>query len=164
MGFTCSVCGAVHDDRLLDVRLGLPDDIHALSAEERGRRTRLDDDFAVLDDRRFFVRGLLELPIPELGDRFGYGAWVEVGRRHFRKLMTRWHEPEQFGPVDGVLANELAPYARTTGLAVTLRATTPDRLPAIELAETGHPLLADQRRGITATRSDELAAVVLHPV
>lgn len=164
MGFTCSVCGGYHDRRLLDIRLGLPDDLHALAEDERSRRARLEDDFAVLDDARWFVRGLLELPIPELGDRFAYGAWVEVTPADFRELHARWHDPAQFAPVAGALANELAPYAATTGLGVTLRATTADRLPAIELADGGHPLIRDSRAGITAARADELAAVVRHPV
>ena len=164
MGFTCSVCGEHHDDRLLDIRLGLPDDIHALPAEERERRALVDDDFAVLDGRRFFVRGLLELPIPELGGRFGYGTWVEVREPEFGELRRRWHDPEQFEPVDCAVANELAPYRATTGLGATLRATTPDRLPTVELADGDHPLIGDQRSGITAARSDELASVVLHPV
>jgi len=59
MPFVCSVCGERHDERLLDIRLGLPHDIHRLDADARARRAWLADDFAVLDDERFFVRGLL---------------------------------------------------------------------------------------------------------
>lgn len=162
MGFTCSVCGRFHDERMLDIRMGLPDDIHALAEDERDERVWLSEDFAVLDDERFFVRGLLELPIPELDDRFAYGAWVEVTMRDFRKVTKRWTDPEQFAPVAAVLANELSPYRSTTWLRAELRPTTPDQLPAIELADGEHPLIQDQRQGITAARSDELAAVVLH--
>jgi hypothetical protein len=162
VGFTCSVCGRFHDERMLDIRMGLPDDIHALPEDEREERVWLSEDFAVLDDERFFVRGLLELPIPELGDRFAYGAWVEVALQDFGKLMKRWTDPKQFTPVAVVLANELSPYRSTTWLRAELRPTTPDQLPAIELADGEHPLIQDQRRGITAARSDELAAVVLH--
>lgn len=162
MPFTCSVCGERHDERLLDIRLGLPDAVHTLDGGERAARTWLGDDFAVLDDARFFVRGLLELPLPELGDRFAYGAWVEVQMPEFRELLRSWHEPEQFAPVPCALANELAPYRDTTGLAATLRATSLDRLPAIELHDAPHRLVAEQRRGIDGRRADELAAVVAH--
>jgi hypothetical protein len=162
VGFTCSVCGEFHDRRLLDIRLALPDEIHTLAEAERTRRAYVEDDFAVLDDACFFVRGLLEVPIPELGERFAYGAWVEVPAAAFRELHAKWHDPEQFAPVAGALANELAPYAATAGLAATLRATTADRLPAIELADGGHPLIRDARSGIGAARADELAAVVGH--
>ena len=162
MAFTCSVCGQDHDERLLDIRLGLPGDIHGLDPEERTQRAWLADDFAVLDDRRFFVRGLLELPIPSIGNRFAYGTWCEVAMPDFQELMRRWHSDEQFAPVQCVLANELDPYRDTTGLSATLHATSPDKLPTVELEDSPHELALDQRAGITVGRSDELAAVVLH--
>ena len=164
MPFVCSVCGEHHDERLLDIRLGLPHVIHALDADERARRAWLADDFAVLDDERFFVRGLLELPIPGLDNRFAYGTWVEVSMPDFQELMRRWHDEAQFEAVECTVANELEPYPETLGLGGTLRATAPDRLPAVELADAPHELVRAQRQGISVGRSDELAAVVLHPL
>jgi hypothetical protein len=160
--FTCSVCGQHHDERLLDIRLGLPHDIHRLDTDERARRTWLAEDFAVLDDSRFFVRGLLELPIPELESRFAYGTWCEVEMPDFQELMRHWRDEGQFAPVDCVVANELEPYRDTIGLPATLHATSPEKLPTVDLGDAPHTLVHDQREGITAGRSDELAAVVLH--
>ena len=162
MPFVCSVCGEHHDQRLLDIRLGLPHVIHLLDADARTHRAWLADDFAVLDDERFFVRGLLELPIPGLDDRFAYGSWVEVSMPDFQELMRHWHDDEQFDPVECTVANELEPYRDTLGLHAMLRATAPDRLPAIELAAAAHDLVDAQRRGISVGRSDELAAAVHH--
>jgi hypothetical protein len=164
MPFVCSVCGEHHDERLLDIRLGLPHVIHVLDADARTRRAWLADDFAVLDDSRFFVRGLLELPIPELDGRFAYGSWVEVSMPDFQELMRHWHDEEQFQPVECTVANELEPYRDTVGLRARLRATAPDKLPAIELAAAPHELVEAQRHGISLDRSDELAAAVLHRV
>jgi hypothetical protein len=164
VAFTCSVCGERHAEELRDIRLGLPDDIHALDAQERSSRAWLADDFAVLDERRFFVRGLLELPIPEDGGRFGYGTWVEVPAGTFRRLLERWHSPTQFDPVPVVLANELAPYHETTLLEATLLPVSADKLPLVELAESAHPLARAQREGISVERSRELASVVAHSV
>jgi hypothetical protein len=159
VGFTCSVCGRYHDERMLDIRADLPDAIFRVA--DRGRAW-IADDFAVLDDEHFYVRGLLEVPIPELDDRFAYGAWLEVVRADFTELMGRWRDESQFDPVHGYLANELEPYRATLGLGATLRPTTPDKLPLIELDEGQHELVREQRTGITVGRSDELAAVVLH--
>ncbi|MDX6485282.1 MAG: hypothetical protein QOF43_435 [Gaiellaceae bacterium] len=162
MGFVCSVCGEFHDERMLDIRLGLPDAIHALTDEEREKRAWLSDDFAVLDDEHFYVRGLLDIPIPELEARFGYGIWAEVTQEEFLQLMGRWNDPVQPEPLEAVLANELSPYAGTAGLRVLFRPVSADRLPAVTLLDADHELVADQQRGISATRSDELAATVLH--
>lgn len=162
MGFVCSVCGEFHADRMLDIRLSLPEPIFALDDDERRARAWLADDFAVLDESRFFVRGLLELPIPELETRFGYGTWVEVSGDEFRQLLEHWQDPDQFPPVEGTLANELAPYRGTEGLRATLRPVSVDSLPSVTLDDAAHPLVGDQQDGISADRSDELAATVLH--
>ena len=80
----------------------------------------------------------------------------------FQELMRHWLDDEQFDPVECTVANELEPYRDTLGLHAMLRATAPDRLPAIELAAAAHDLVDAQRRGISVGRSDELAAAVLH--
>jgi hypothetical protein len=162
MGFVCSVCGDFHAERLLDIRLSLPDPIFALADDEREARAWLADDFAVLDEERFFVRGLLELPIPELETRFGYGTWVEIESKEFQQLLEHWEDPEQFPPVEGTVANELAPYTGTEGLRATLSPVSVETLPSVKLDDAAHPLVADQQAGISADRSDELAATVLH--
>jgi hypothetical protein len=162
MGFVCSVCGEVHAARMLDIRMELPDPIYELPDGERERRTWLADDFAVLDDSRFFVRGLLEIPIPELRENFGYGVWAEIEQEQFTHLLERWGNPDQFDPFEAALANELTPYAGTAGLRAELRPVSVDKLPTIRLLETEHELVADQRRGISVRRSDELAALAQH--
>ena len=162
MGYVCSVCGDYHAERLLDVRLGLPDPIYALTASEREARARLADDFATLDGAQFYVRGLLELPIIALGTSFGYGVWVEVDRRRFTHVLGRWTSPEQFEPFRGALANELDPYTNTLGLATISSAVSADSLPTVTIVDTDHELARDQREGITVERADELASSVLH--
>ena len=48
MGYTCSVCGEYHDELMLDIRLGLPDDVFALSEDERERATEHGEDWCIL--------------------------------------------------------------------------------------------------------------------
>jgi hypothetical protein len=149
---------------MLDIRFGLPDSIHDLNNDERDRRAWLTEDFAVLDDSRFYVRGLLEIPIPELEARFGYGVWLEVEQPDFAELLEHWKDPEQsgFAPTPGRLANEVAPYIATNGLPALLQPIAADLLPVVEVLDSAHPLALDQRDGITAPESDRLAATVLH--
>ena len=162
LGFVCSVCGELHAERMLDIRLTLPEPIFSLDEEARAARAWLADDFAVLDEERFFVRGLLELPIPELETRFAYGTWVEVSSGEFGRLLEHWQDPDQFHAAEGTVANELTPYVGTTGLSATLDPVSVDTLPSVTLADADHPLVADQQAGISAGRSDELAATGLH--
>jgi hypothetical protein len=164
MGFTCSVCGGYHEERMLDVRLTLPGPIFALDEEERDRRAQISDDMCSLDDGRFFLRGLLEIPIPELHSRFAYGAWVELRQADWQRAVRLWDDPAgmEEPPFSGYLTDDLAPYAATSGLAALLQLEEVDRVPSIEVVDRSHPLGRDQLHGITIARSDELAAVVLH--
>jgi hypothetical protein len=163
-GFTCSVCGEYHAERLLDIRMGLPDPIFELGDADRARRAWVGDDSAVLDENRFFVRGLLQLPIPELENAFGYGVWAEVSGDDWLQLGKLWRDERQAEapPFAGSLANELEPYERTLGLPLSLQLVSLERLPAVHLAEAPHSLVADQRHGITVERAEQLAATVQH--
>jgi hypothetical protein len=165
VGFTCSVCGEAHAGETRDVRLGLPQPIFRLDDEERLRRAWVEDDFAVLRDEsgdRHFVRGLLELPIPEEEGRFGYGSWIEVSSDDVVARGELWHDDEGWRsePFAGTLANELGPYFATEGLSVRLRLRDVSLLPLVELEDGEHELVRAQRIGISSHRAHELAATV----
>jgi hypothetical protein len=166
MGYTCSVCGEYHDQLMLDIRLGLPDDVFALSDEERERATERGEDWCILHtgDPRFFTRALLEIPVPELETYFGYGVWAELDEAGFDRIRALWDDPSGADepPFAARLANELAPYEATTGLRVLLRLRDVDLLPSAELTDSGHDLVSDQRIGITAAQAQRLAATVAH--
>jgi hypothetical protein len=168
LGFVCSVCGEYHDELMLDIRMGLPEAVFALREEEREYRAEVGEDFAVFDpadgERRYFVRGLLEIPIPELESYFGYGVWIEVDADRFDRLGELWDDERglEEPPFAGKLANELTPYEGTVGLPVMLQLRDVNLLPTVELVETDHLLRAEQRGGISEARAQELAATVLH--
>ena len=166
MGFTCAVCGETHAGETRDIRLGLPQPIFLLDEEERAERARVGDDSAVLEDRgreRFFVRGLLELPIADEEGYFGYGTWVEVSAPDFAALGELWDDEEGWRaePFAGTLANELSPYAFTEGLPVRIRLRDVSLLPLVDLEDGEHELVRAQRHGISGHRAHQLAATVL---
>jgi hypothetical protein len=162
VSFTCEVCGEAHAGELRDIRLGLPQPIFLLDEEERRSRAYVEDDFAVLDDQRYFVRALVELPIYGEDGYFGYGAWVEVTKDDVTALGELWHDEEGWrsDTFPGTLANELSPYAFTEGLPVRIRLREVNLLPLIELEDADHELVRAQRNGISSHRAHDLAATV----
>ncbi len=162
MPFTCEVCGEAHAGELRDLRLGLPQPLCLLDEDERARRAYVEDDFAVLDEKRYFVRALVELPIYGEDGYFGYGAWVEVSRDDVAALGELWHDEEGWrsDPFAGTLANELSPYAFTEGLPVRIRLRDVTLLPVAELEDGEHELVRAQRNGISRHRAHDLAATI----
>jgi hypothetical protein len=168
LGFVCSVCGEYHEELMLDVRMALPEPVFGLPDEERDERAEFGDDSGVFrsaDGREhYYVRGLLEIPIPSLGRYFGYGTWVEVDVPSYARLGDLWNDERGWEepPFAGRLANELAPYEGTFGLPVMLQLRDVELLPTVELVETDHPLRAEQQAGISEARAQELSATVSH--
>ena len=170
VGWVCSVCGRYHEDELLDIRMTLPEAVHRLPPEQRDERAHGGDDRDWCDyvdpaaGARLFVRGLLELPIPERETYFGYGVWVEVAKRDFDRLLELWNDPDGFRapPFAGKLANALDPYREKEGLAVELVLRDVEHLPAVRLVDAEHPLVADQRAGISLADARRLSETVLH--
>ena len=165
MSFTCDVCGEAHAGVTRNIRMGLPQPIFLLDEEERDRRSVVGDDSALLHGQtgdRFFVRGLLELPIAGEDGYFGYGAWIEVSEPDFAALGVLWDDDDGWRsrPVAGTLANELSPYAFTEGLSLQVRLREVELLPLVELDDGEHELVRAQRYGISPHRAHQLAATV----
>ena len=165
MSFTCETCGQTHAGEVRDIRMGLPEPIFHLDEDEREVRARVGDDSAVLaapQGDRYFVRGLLELPIEGDEGYFGYGSWIEVSREDFEALAELWGDDEGWrsGPFAGTVANELAPYFATVGLPAQIKLRDVHLLPLVELEEANHELVRAQQRGISRHRAHELASTV----
>jgi len=161
VGYTCTSCGRYHDEEIRDVRAGLPEEIHRMPEDERERRVVISPsgDFASLDDAdRHFVRALIELPIPDEDDVFGWGVWVRLERGDVADVAASWTDEDAVGSeFSGWLATELAAYGTTEGLPGTLRLRSVDLLPSFHVADARHPLGFEQHEGIGLERARELA-------
>jgi hypothetical protein len=165
VSFTCDTCGQTHSGEVRDIRMSLPEPIFFLDEVDREERAWVGDDSAVLrraEGNRFFVRGLLELPIEGEEGYFGYGSWIEVSQEDFEALRELWHDHDGWRspPFAGTLANELAPYFGTIGLPLQIRLRQVQLLPAVELDDTNHELVRAQQHGISRHRAHELAATL----
>lgn len=56
----------------MDVAFSLPDAIFALPEEQREVRPKTHTGLCSLDDRRYFIRGVVHIPVQALGTSFGW--------------------------------------------------------------------------------------------
>lgn len=157
MGYECSVCGETHED-LPDIGDPRPHYWYALPAEEREGRARLTEDTCVIDDRDFFIRGVLLIPLRggEGDGDFGFGVWVSQKRENFERYVAEYDSAE-IGPFFGWLSTELDYYEESTLNLKTMAHFRGGGLrPTVELEQTEHPLSVDQREGITLARAWEI--------
>ena len=163
--WTCASCGEVHE--------GLPLD-WSLDAPAYWDGARHDDDWLGSDlciwrddggDPAYFVRGVLEIPVVDLGETFRYGVWSSLSERSFTRMVDLWDDPRRIDepPYFGWLSNSLPGYAEPTlNLPAYVVVRALELRPSIELHDGDHPLIREQRDGITVARVREIAEQNLH--
>jgi hypothetical protein len=132
---------------------------------ERERRVELSSDACVIDEKWFFVRGCLEIPVHEHEESFSWGVWCSVSQESFLR------HGELFDQVDrepgesffGWLCSALPGYPDTQQLKTMVRVRPWPTRPFVELERTDHPLAVEQRGGITAAQAREIAERIMHP-
>jgi hypothetical protein len=122
----------------------------------------LTDDFCIIDDKRFFIRGVIELPILGGGGKsLGYAIWAEVSRASFNDYVKAFDDPSAAPPpMVGTFANQLQGFAGTLGQACTVRHRPGPARPQVTLNDARQPMAEAQLRGITLDRLLELYRLV----
>jgi hypothetical protein len=153
----CSVCGRLHSRAESELYFQRPDIVHALSDEERQRRCFQNADLCVLDDKQYFVRGLLPLPVAGRTRPYRIGVWAEVAREVFDRIRELWTDPSQTSEprMSACLANRLPLQPDTLGLRMEIQLTGPTTRPEFFLEAMEHPLYGEQTRGIDEHRALE---------
>ena len=118
--------------------------------------SKLTSDTCVIDDEDFFIRGVIEIPIHDYPENFGFGVWVSQKRENFENYLANF-DSGNIGPFFGWLSTSISYYKDDT---LSLKAMTHFRgqgkRPRIELEPTDHPIFIDQQEGITLKKAWEI--------
>lgn len=162
-GYTCGSCGRRHEDLPLSYRTAAP--AHWTDDLADDPNSELTPDLCVISGRHFFIQGNLEIPILGRGEVFAWGVWVSLSPENFARTTELWDEPgrEAERPHFGWLSTELAGYpVSTLNLKTNVHTRPVGQKPYVEVEPTDHPLAVEQRTGITMTRVQHLAQLLLH--
>jgi hypothetical protein len=165
LGWTCSRCGAEHDGVPLDWAYDRP----VYWEGPRSEDDWLSEDLCTWTDdageRTYFIRGVLHVPIPELGETLGYGVWSSLSESSFERVYELWDNPARVeeDPYFGWLSNTLPGYPDTLSLPLDVVVDEIDKRPSLVLHDGDHLLIEEQRRGITLERVQAIAELNLHP-
>lgn len=161
----CSMCGKVHPIDDIELVFELPDVIHALSESERDTRCDISADVCALDRERFFLRGLLPIPVSGRTTPYNIGVWAEISLDTYRRIYARWSDPDQRDEprLPGALANNLPLQTEDTlGLGVSIQLVGPKSRPKFYVDIHSHPLNREQTRGIDRHRAVEYSSCARH--
>ncbi len=136
----------------------------------RGDGDKLTSDLCVWTDDAgdvaYFVCGLLTLPIVDSEGEFVFGVWSSLSQASFQRVVDLWDDPARVEEPTyfGWLSNGLPGYPPTLNLPANVVTDRLDYRPQIVLHAGEHPLIHEQRDGITSARVQELVELMLHPV
>jgi hypothetical protein len=145
----------------MDVAFAKPADYIAVLDGERDRRCALTTDWCVIDEQRFYIRGILIVPVTDTADEFGWGLWARIGKPAFQRYYELYSadgaaEP----PFRGHLCGEHRGYEGLDGLEVNVQLRSATERPAFTMLRCGHLLYKEQQRGITLHRVHEILATL----
>lgn len=136
-----------------------PDYYAGIPENERAKRVLMDFDLCVIDQKLFFIRGCLDIPVVGTGKIFSWLVWVSLAEKSFQRAIEMWETPgrEAEPPSFGWLSTSLPHYPETLNLKTNVHTKPVGVRPQIELEPTTHPLAVEQRQGMTLERAQSLA-------
>jgi len=162
--FVCNTCGQSHEGVPLSFAADFPDMYAGLSEPDRDTRALISSDQCIVDERFFFIRGCLEIPVHDYSEVFLWGLWAMVKEEVFDEIEDSWEEQgreTRRGPFKARLANSLSVYPETLNLKLRIVLQPVGTRPRFILEEE-HPLATAQRDGISRADAMELCATLLH--
>jgi hypothetical protein len=163
MSWTCHTCGVQHDD--IPLCFGIEAPWHALVPEaEFTQRVELMPDVCVVDEKTFFVRGHIEIPIHDYNEPLAFSVWSSLSEKSFCHMSERWDSPDRAAdaPYFGWLCSPIAYYPSTLHLKLSVQSRPPGFVPLFIVEKSEHPLSVDQYNGIGIDRWHEIAHQLLH--
>ena len=165
VSWKCSTCGQSHSDIPLSFAADFPDMYTNLSRNDRDIRAVIGSDQCIVDEKWFFIRGCLEIPVIGENEVFLWGLWASVRQEIFDEIADSWTQEGReifYRPFKGRLANSLSVYPETLNLKLEIRIQPAGVRPLFVIEEAEHPLAIEQQSGITQNRAMELASYLLH--
>ena len=139
------------------ISFALPDVVAEVGAAERATRCLVGQDVCILDGTRYYVRCRLAVPILDYEEPLVWMIWCRVSWRTCAAISSagKFGGEERHVTAEGLLANRLADFPRTDGLASTIRFRNTGGQAEARINSERHKLGRLQRHGMTA--SDAIA-------
>ncbi len=121
---------------------------------KKPKKTFLDEDYCAIDDKDFFVRGIIHLPIIGAAETFRWGVWGSLSRQNFETLQTLKDDADRskLPSMFSWLSTQIPEYPDTLSLKMYAHIQEPGLRPNFSLELTDHPLAQEYHKGITPER------------
>ena len=161
--FKCNCCGKIYDNIPLTFGNDYPAFYNSIPKNEIKNRIEYQKSLCVIDEKYFFHRVRLEIPILDYSENLNFDIWTTISEDNFIKRNDDWNNPERINnePYFGRLENEIPTYSDTFHLETTSRESEIGLIPKLEIIDKNHPLYLDQQNGITLEKAQKIVQQIL---
>ena len=162
--YKCSCCNTVYENMPLCFGAEVPSFYNSIPAAERKKRVELEKSLCVIDQKHFFHRGSLIIPIIDNEDDLIFDVWTSISQDNFCKRMDLWNDPDRIKeePYFGWLNTHILTYGNTLNIKCIAIEQELGCIPDIVVTEENHPLTIDQQNGITMDKALDIVSEILH--
>jgi len=161
--FKCHTCGEIHEG-MPTFGADRPLSFYEIPKEDRDTRCQSSNDDCVIDEKWFFIRGCIDIPVHGADDGFSWGVWVSPSEENYLTWRDNFGEPKRshVGPFLGWLNAWLKPYPDTMNLKTMVHLRDDGIQPYIEIEPSNHPLSIEQQNGVSVERLSEIYSIMMH--
>lgn len=153
----------IYDELPLNFGAEIPDYCNSIPKEEWAKRIELEKSLCVIDEKYFFHRGSLIIPIIDYPDDLVFDVWTSISQENFEKRMDLWHDPLRINqsPYFGWLNTFIPGYGNTLNLKTMAQERDVDLIPLIQMIDDSSQLTIDQQNGITIDKVLDIVSIIL---
>jgi len=153
--YKCSCCNEVFDQMSLCFGSQFPAYYFAIPEEEREQRIQLEESLCVIDEKYFFHRGRLTIPIIDYHEDLVFNVWTSISEENFYQRVELWEDESRANqePYFGWMQTNVPTYGETLSLQSIAIEQGLELIPEIKIIEENHPLKMDQENGITLEKA-----------
>jgi hypothetical protein len=161
--YKCDICGKTHNGLPMDMSHKNPADYFEVPPSEREKRIQKTDDVCVIDDKEFYIRGILPLPVIDSTDEFRWGVWARVEEQDFKTYLKYWdgNIPENLLPLSGHLSGGMKDYPESDMLPVEIHLQSGNQRPVFRVLSDKTQLGFDQQKGISMAKVHSFVELLL---
>jgi hypothetical protein len=143
---------------------GVPWIARLVPAEKLAERFVKHNEFGILDRKDFFVQGCIEIRVIGREFPFYWCVWASLDCTDFaRAINSVPHAGGTKAPsYAGFLANRIGIYPNTLGLKLRIHPPEVGRKHTFNFEPADHPLVSEQRQGISLERWREISELLTH--
>lgn len=161
--FKCNCCGKIYDNIPLTFGNDYPAFYYTIPENEIDSRIEYEKSLCVIDEKFFFHRVRLEIPILDYPENLNFDIWTTISKENFIKRNEDWNNPERISnePYFGWLENEIPTYSDTFHLETVSMENMVGEIPNLEIIDKNHSLYFDQQNGISLEKAQKIAQYIL---